>query len=92
MGGTNAGKSALINEFLKLEEGKKAKESEGGPTQTKDFTSYTGKYNKYQYTLFHTNGIANDGKDSIQNKTENTLNEIKGRINRKNPNKLIHCI
>ena len=92
LGCTNVGKSTLINEFLKLEEGKKAKESEGGPTQTKDFTSYTGKYNNYQYTLFDTNGITNDGKDSIQNKTENTLNEITGRINRRDPNKLIHCV
>ena len=92
LGCTNVGKSTLINEFLKLEEEKKAKETEGGPTETKDFTEYIGKYNNYQYTLFDTNGITNDGKDSIQNKTKNTLNEITERIKSKDPNKLIHCV
>ena len=92
VGVTNAGKSTLINEFLKLDEVKRAKESDGGSTDTKDFTPYVGVNNNYQYTLYDTNGITNDGKDSIQNKTKNTLNEIMERIKSKDPNNLIHCI
>ena len=38
VGCTNAGKSTLINEFLKLPDNKKAEESTGGPTDTIDFT------------------------------------------------------
>ena len=92
LGCTNVGKSTLINEFLNLEGEKRARETEGGPTETKDFTEYTGNFNNYQYTLFDTNGITNDGKDSIQNKTKNTLNEITERIKSKDPNNLIHCV
>ena len=92
VGCTNAGKSTLINEFLKLEENKKAKESEGGPTDTVDFTPYKGQRNGKEYTLYDTNGITNEGKDSIQNKIENTLIEIDKRVGSKDPNKLIHCI
>ena len=43
LGNTNVGKSTLINEFLKLENGEKAKESDGGPTSTIDFTPYIKK-------------------------------------------------
>ena len=57
VGCTNAGKSTLINEFLKLDNDKKAKESEGGPTQTLDFTSYEGKKNNKFYTLYDTKKI-----------------------------------
>ena len=92
VGCTNAGKSTLINEFLNLDENRKAKEGEGGPTETKDFTPYAGINNKSQYTLFDTNGITCDGKDSIENKIKNTLKEIKERINSKDPNNLIHCV
>ena len=92
VGVTNAGKSTLINEFLKLDEVKRAKESEGGSTDTKDFTPYVGVNNNYQYTLYDTNGITNYGQDSIQNKTKNILNEIMERIKSKDPNNLIHCI
>ena len=63
----------MINEFLKLEENKKAKESEGGPTDTMDFTPYKGQKNNKEYTLYDTNGIINEGKDSIKNKIENTF-------------------
>jgi len=92
VGCTNAGKSTLINEFLKLDENKKAKEGEGGPTETKDFTPYVGTNNMSQYTLFDTNGITCDGKDSIENKIKNTIKEINERINSKDPNNLIHCV
>ena len=34
LGGTNFGKSTLINEYLQLENDKKAKEGEGGETLT----------------------------------------------------------
>jgi tRNA U34 5-carboxymethylaminomethyl modifying GTPase MnmE/TrmE len=92
VGCTNAGKSTLINEFLKLDKDKKAKESEGGPTQTIDFTSYEGKNNNKTYTLYDTNGITNKGVDSIESKQKNTISEIEKRIKSHNPNNLIHCI
>ena len=92
LGNTNVGKSTLINEFLCLGEKERAEESEGGPTQTVDFTPYIGKRNNKEYTLYDTNGITNDGQDSIENKTKNTIKEIKQRIENKDPNKLIHCI
>jgi len=92
LGGTNVGKSTLINEFLKLEKEKKAKEGDGGETLTIDFTPYIGKRNKLQYTLYDTNGITLEGENSIENKKINTLKEIKERINKQNPNELIHCI
>ena len=97
VGCTNAGKSTLINEFLKLEKDKRAKESEGGPTEIDNdiniyFKSYTGKNNNKKYTLFDSNGITYSGKDSIENKIKYTKGEIEGRIKTKDPNKLIHCI
>ena len=92
VGNTNVGKSTLINEFLKLDENKKAKESDGGPTDTIDFTSYAGINNTKQYTLFDTNGITNKGDDSIEKKIENTIKCIEKRIKEHDPNKLIHCI
>ena len=92
VGNTNVGKSTLINEFLKLEEGKKAKESDGGPTDTIDFTSYKGENSNNIYTLYDTNGITNDGNNCIKNKIANTIKEIDSRISSENPNKLIHCI
>ena len=92
VGCTNVGKSTLINEFLKLDNDKKAKESEGGPTQTLDFTSYEGKKNNKFYTLYDTNGITNKGEDSIESKKKNTIKEIEKRIKSHNPNNLIHCI
>ena len=92
VGNTNVGKSTLINEFLKLDENKKAKESDGGPTDTIDFTFYTGINNAKQYTLFDTNGITNKGEDSIEKKIENTIKCIEKRIKEHDPNKLIHCI
>ena len=92
IGNTNVGKSTLINEFLKLDVNNRAKESDGGPTDTIDFTPYIGQNNNNQYTLFDTNGITNNGDNSIENKIENTIKEIIKRIESKNPNKLIHCI
>ena len=97
VGCTNVGKSTLINEFLKLEKGKCAKESEGGPTEIDNdihvyFKSYTGKNNNKQYTLFDSNGITYSGKDSIENKIIYTKEEIERRIQTKDPNNLIHCI
>ena len=92
VGCTNAGKSTLINEFLKLDKEKKAKESEGGPTDTVDFTLYEGEKNNKQYSLYDTNGITNNGVDSIEMKIKNTLSEIGKRIESKDPNQLIHCI
>ena len=92
VGCTGVGKSTLINEFLKLDEDKKAKESAGIPTKTEDFIPYKGKNNNFNYTLHDTNGITYTGEDSIEKKIENTLNQIKTRIEKKNPNNLIHCI
>ena len=92
LGCTNAGKSTLINEFLKLPDNKKAAESTGGPTDTKDFTPYTEKNNNKLYTLYDTNGITNKGNDSIESKQINTKNEIEKRLKDNDPNKLIHCI
>ena len=92
VGCTNVGKSTLINEFLQLNNDKKAKESEGGPTDTIDFTPYIGKNNNKTYTLYDTNGITNKGKDSIESKQKNTINEIEERLKSHNPNELIHCI
>ena len=89
---TNAGKSTLINEFLKLDETNRAQESVGGPTDTIDFKQYVGKNNGKQYTLHDTNGITNTGDDSIDKKISNTLMHIKERIESHDPNKLIHCI
>jgi len=91
LGGTNVGKSTLINEFLKLENNK-AKEGEGRECETIDFKPYTGKRNNQQYTLYDTNGITLEGKDSIENKKTNIIKEIKERIKKKNPTELIHCI
>ena len=54
VGCTNARKSIVINEFLKLNNDKKAKESEDGPTETVDFTSYKGINNNKTYTLYDT--------------------------------------
>ena len=92
LGCTNAGKSTLINEFLHLDEKEKAKESEGGPTDTIDFTEYSGARNNKIFNLYDTNGITNDGKDQIENKKNNTVKEIEKRIESKDPNQLIHCI
>ncbi len=92
LGQTNVGKSTLINEFLKLEEELKAEEGKGRETPTIDFTPYVGIRNNQQYTLYDTNGITLQGRDSIIEKRLNTSNEIKERIKRKNPNELIHCI
>ena len=92
VGCTNAGKSTLINEFLKLDETKRAKESVGGPTDTTDFKQYVGTNNGKQYTLHDTNGITNTGDDSIDKKISNTLMHIKERIESHDPNNLIHCI
>jgi len=77
---------------LKLPDNKKAAESTGGPTDTKDFTPYTGKNNDKVYTLYDTNGITNKGNDSIESKQINTKKEIEERIKGEDPNKLIHCI
>ena len=92
VGNTNVGKSTLINEFLKLPYDKRAKESDGGPTKTIDFIAYNGTYQDINYTLLDTNGITNKGEDSIEFKIMNTENEIKKRIENKDPNQLIHCI
>jgi hypothetical protein len=74
------GWTTLINEFLKLDEKTRAKESEGGPTETTDFTSYCGTRNNKIVPLHDTNGITYSGKDSIENKIKNIINEIKQRI------------
>ena len=92
VGGTNVGKSTLINEFLQLKDNEKAAESSGGPTETKDFTKYNGIFNGQNYSLYDSNGITNSGNDSIAKKIENTEKEIKKRINSREPNELIHCI
>ena len=92
IGKTNVGKSTLINEFLNLSQKERAKESSGGITATVDFTAYKGKRNNKDYTLYDTNGITNEGNDSIDNKSKNIIKEIKERIENKEPNKLIHCI
>ena len=92
IGNTNVGKSTLINEFLNLDIHNRAKESDGGPTDTIDFTPYVGKNNYNQYTLLDTNGITNEGDNCIDNKIETTIKEINKRIESKNPNNLIHCI
>ena len=68
LGCTNTGKSTLINEFLKLDDDKKAKESDGGSTLTIDFTPYQGINNNKTYTLYDTNGITNEGENSIEKK------------------------
>jgi len=60
--------------------------------ETIDFKPYTGKRNNQQYTLYDTNGITLEGKDSIENKKTNIIKEIKERIKKKNPTELIHCI
>jgi len=92
VGCTGVGKSTLINEFLQLDKDKRAKESVGIPTKTEDFIPYKGKNNNINYTLHDTNGITYTGEDSIEKKINNTLNQIKTRIEKKDPNKLIHCI
>ena len=92
VGATNVEKSSLINDFFKLKGNERAKESMGGPTDTKDFTQYNGIFNKKYYSLFDTNGITNEGNDSIENKIKNTENELNKRIKGKDPNSLIHCI
>ena len=82
IGCTGVGKSTLINEFLRLDKDKRAKESEGIPTDTVDFTPYKGKFNNINYTLHDTNGITYLGEDSIEKKLNNTLDQIKkDRIN-----------
>ena len=91
VGCTGVGKSTLINEFLKLDK-EKAKESEGIPTKTEDFIPYKGKNNNINYTLHDTNGITYTGEDSIDKKINNTLNQIKTRIEKRDPNNLMHCI
>ena len=92
LGCTNAGKSALINEFLKLPDNEKAKESTGGPTDTTDFKPYSKNIKDKTYTLYDTNGITNKGEDSIESKKAYIKNEIDKRLKDKDPNKLIHCI
>ena len=77
VGCTGVGKSTLINEFLKLDKNKKAKESSGEPVETIDFIPYKGKNNNINYTLHDTNGITYTGEDSIDKKINNTLNQIK---------------
>lgn len=65
VGNTNVGKSTLINEFLSLSNSKKAKEGDGGPTKTIDFTPYKAQKNNKNFTLFDTNGITNNGENTI---------------------------
>ena len=74
IGCTGVGKSTLINEFLKIDKNKRAKESIGKPTETVDFIPYKGKNNNINYTLHDTNGITYTGEDSIEKKINNTLN------------------
>ena len=92
LGCANAGKSTLINEFLKLPDNEKAKESTGGPTDTIDFKPYSKNIKDKTYTLYDTNGITNKGEDSIESKKAYIKNEIDKRLKDKDPNKLIHCI
>ena len=92
VGCTGVGKSTLINEFLQLDKDKRAKESIGIPTKTEDFIPYKGKNNNINYTLHDTNGITYAGEDSIDKKINNTLDQIKTRIEKKDPNNLMHCI
>jgi len=77
---------------LKLGEKSRAKESDGGPTDIIDFTSYPGKRNNKCFNLHDTNGITNCGKDSLENKIKNIIIEIEKRIGSHDPNKFIHCI
>ena len=92
IGKTNVGKSTLINEFLNLSEKERAKEASGGPTRTIDFTPYKGKRNNKEYILYDTNGITIEGNDSVDNKSKTIIEEIKERIENKDPNNLIHCV
>lgn len=92
VGNTNVGKSTLINEFLNLSNSKKAKEGDGGPTQTIDFTPYKAQKNNKNFTLLDTNGITNKGEDSIDLKKQKIINEIENRLKNKDSNELIHCI
>ena len=66
LGNTNTGKSTLVNEFLKLDDSSKAKESDGGPTKIIDFTPYKGEINGKTYILYDTNGMENTGEDSFE--------------------------
>ena len=88
IGKTNVGKSTLINEFLNLSEKERAKECSGGPTRTVDFTPYKGKRNNKEYILYDTNGITIEGNDSVDNKSKTIIEEIKERIENKDPNNL----
>ena len=92
VGNTNVGKSTLINEFLNLSNSRKAKEGDGGPTQTIDFTPYKAQKNNKNFTLFDTNGITNNGENSIDKKKQKIIDEIEKRLKNKDPNELIHCI
>ena len=92
LGNTNTGKSTLVNEFLKLDDSSKAKESDGGPTKIIDFTPYKGEINGKTYILYDTNGMENTGEDSFELKKKSIISEIEKRIKSDNPNKLIHCI
>ena len=92
LGNTNAGKSTLINSFLKLSDDKKAKEGEGIPTNTIDFITYENEVNGYHYILHDTNGITNTGEHCISNKMERVEKEIINRLKKGKANNLIHCI
>ena len=92
LGNTNVGKSTLINEFLKLNSNEKAKEGSGLETKTDEFKPYIGENNGQKYILYDTNGITLNGDDAIKNKMESIENEIKKRVEKNDPNQLIHCI
>ena len=93
LGNSGVGKSTLINEFLKLEPDKMAKESEGCPMEDiDDFTPFCGKNNGNPYRLYDSCGVTNKGKNSIDKKIIKILEEIKRRIQTHKKNNLIHCI
>ena len=92
VGCTNAGKSTLINEFLKWDGEGRAKESTGGPTDKEDFKPYKGVNNHKKYTLHDTNGITNMGDDSIESKQKNTISQIEKRLKSQDPNELVFGI
>ena len=92
LGNTNVGKSTLINEFLNLKNKDKAKEGNGLETKTVEFKPYSGENNGQKYTLYDTNGITLKGEDKFEKKIESIEKEIKKRVEKKDPNQLIHCI
>lgn len=89
IGKTGVGKSTLVNSFLKLEEGEKAKEGYGQP-----ITLETKMYNSNiipWIRLYDTQGFESNGY-GINQATEHAINFIKKSLLDKDPNQYIHLI